>query len=497
MKFIKILFIVLVFSFTWMGCDDDKNNIASDGGHGDSPQEIGQNDNLLVGGNDPGITGDGDNDPGNDDDGDLDDDDSDDLGDGSSDSEDDDDESDGDNGSDDDDSDDGDGTVSGKCDNRSIVLDASNGKWYETPKKELMKKKSYNKVIVQIKAIRKEIKELKKEKESEGADKARIKAKVKELRLDIRQLRDTIGFGRIQKGIHTYWANQNLYFKVLDNCKAGWYKLIVIAKNYGDSPLPDFYKNFNVSVRNEDSGENLGGIHVGASDAMYNRGRMLVRLEEGDTLLNLLWTNDAYRIGEYDANIQIRRVILKYKGQKAPRRGLVSRAHQYSFVDGKWFWDDDSVTAYSANQTIGFTFNNLTAGKYKVTVYAKNNGTLPPKFKKFNLSVESDDGAKGDIKINADENKYKKGHCFLDLTGPNTIYLTWTNDESKDGEYDTNIQIEKIVLKLTGESKRSALAAYMLTKASKNKPVILIFMSVVAMLGGIFVWNKKKSKAQS
>jgi|GEM_PF-1986929 len=422
----------------------------------------------------------------------------------------------------------------GDCTGRSISLDSTYGKWFNTPEGVLIDADTWKDVKAQIKEKQNEIKELKKGKgdhanaiaalqknieklqaEDKGKGKgqdnaiaalqanieklkakdADVKAAIKKLRAEIKALQDKIGFAKKTGGIWTAWADQNLYLKVRNNCKPGWYKLVVVAKNI-HGPLPDFYSRFNVTVRNETTGKYVGGIFVKASDKKYHRGRTLVYLPAGNTDLNLLWTNDAYQQGVYDANIQINKVVLKYAGEKAPVKGLKRNAFQYSFLEGTWYWDANTVRTYWANQVIGFDYSNLKPGKYEVIVTAKNYGKVPAGYTDFNVKVTTDEGASGVLKIKADADAFNKGKVVLDITGPTTVYLTWTNDKwVPDKGEDANIQIKNIRLKKVGESERSALAAYLIAKTAKNKFLVGgIFFSVAMVLGGLFAWNRKRMK---
>mgnify|MGYP001347089840 CR=1 FL=1 len=376
----------------------------------------------------------------------------------------------------------------GDCTGRSISLDSTYGKWFNSPESVLVDADTWKDIKAQIKEKQKEIKELKKGKNKD-------KQAIKKLRAEIKALQDKIGFAKKTGGIWTAWADQNLYLKVRNNCKPGWYKLVVVAKNI-HGPLPDFYSRFNVTVRNETTGKYVGGIFVKASDKKYHRGRTLVYLPAGNTDLNLLWTNDAYQQGVYDANIQINKVVLKYAGEKAPVKGLKRNAFQYSFLEGTWYWDANTVRTYWANQVIGFDYSNLKPGKYEVIVTAKNYGKVPAGYTDFNVKVTTDEGASGVLKIKADADAFNKGKVVLDITGPTTVYLTWTNDKwVPDKGEDANIQIKNIRLKKVGESERSALAAYLIAKTAKNKFLVGgIFFSVAMVLGGLFAWNRKRMK---
>jgi hypothetical protein len=306
--------------------------------------------------------------------------------------------------------------------------------------------------------------------------------------------------GTADKAIQTYWANEPLYLRVEKVQQAGWYMLEIDAKNNGE--LPNFYKQFNISVFNETTDEGVGGIQINASDEAYKIGSMRVYLAEGDTDLLLKWTNDAYREGKYDANIQISNVSLALEEAEAPRyqKGkLVRMADEYSSVDGRFFWDNNSVRTYWADQTIGFSFPDLEPGKYRVTIHAKNYGSLPlpDNYDHFRVAVEGD-GTSGEARISATEKGWRHGSTVLDLTGGDTeIFLTWLNDSYREDEYDANIQIHKIQLQRVGDSERSALAAYLLGSTAGN--TIMIIGALAFLLTTIIcitLLNKRRARFQ-
>ncbi len=386
----------------------------------------------------------------------------------------------------------GEGAVA--CGDRRIELDTTAGKWYQTPQKNDGHKPS----AADRKAVKEKIKQLqaqvKKLRASEkGSSKKDVANRVALLKKEMTAERVKLGFGPTQKGIHTYWANQALYLRVRNNCQAGWYKLKLVARNI-DGPLPDDYSHFTVEAANETAGEYLGGIHVKASDKHYARGRMLVYLEKGDTNLLLNWKNDAYKKGEYDANIQIKQVALQYQKTRRARPALVRRAHQYCQTEGRWFWDETSARTYWADQRLSFCFPDLPSGKYEVSVQVKNYGDagLPPGFKNFLVDLSAD-GVTGRAELPADDKNWKKGSTTLDLTGGRTrLDLVWRNDQWKEGAYDANIQIKKIRLKRVGDSDRSALAAYLVANAGTTGLLsVLLAMLACAGLLGLHFWKRR------
>jgi hypothetical protein len=327
--------------------------------------------------------------------------------------------------------------------------------------------------------------------------------------------------GKEQGGIYTLWERQEIILNISGVQKDGWFELGVEAKNvYG--PLPDWYRFFTVNVSNETEGNELGGIFIPASDTTFEEGKMKIFLKEGDTELKLVWAGDAYDEGEYDTNILIGKIRVaslygesvdgdddvdddgdesngdeyadedgeKGKGNKE----IVRYAKEYSVLDGRWFFDKNSGWTHGANQYIGFSFPKLRPGKYRITIFAVNKGKLRKNYTHFEIEV-SGDGVDSIAKVPASDRKYHRGSTFLDLTGGDTdIYLNWLNDEYSEGEYDTNIRIEKITLKKIGNSERSALAAYLFGSSQGN--MVLIggsLMLLLLLISTFFFVNKRRA----
>jgi hypothetical protein len=146
------------------------------------------------------------------------------------------------------------------CKAASGRLDLTQGSWYETPKEEILNPQNPNKKIP-------------------------------------------------VSGIHTFWENQKLIYKVKANCKAGEYNLSILAKNiFG--PLPSDFKTFKIKILNKKDGKSYY-IEIKASDVKYQNGIVKLFLDKGDSDLEILWTNDAYKESAYDSNIQIKSVSLK------------------------------------------------------------------------------------------------------------------------------------------------------------------------------------------
>ncbi|GIX43251.1 MAG: hypothetical protein KatS3mg129_2984 [Leptospiraceae bacterium] len=301
------------------------------------------------------------------------------------------------------------------------------------------------------------------------------------------------------KGIHTYWANQKLLVKVDNNCEGGKYKLVVVAKNLGK--LPEWYHYFNVKVFNEKTGENLGTMLIRASDKSYHRGRLIITLPEGESILNILWTNDAYKEGEYDANIQIKRIkIKKIKHHKERKQILSRKGSRFCDTHGRWFVGTNPPSAYTywANQTISYCLRTQKAGKYEVIVRAgnaKNGYPLMPEYKEFKILVAAN-GNSNYITIPAEQGKYHKGSTTLDLPeGDIVLNITWLNDKYQpDKELDANIEIVRVRLKRVGDIE-SPISAFLLQNPNLTYKVVI--PSIILILGalGMIYWLRKEKVA--
>lgn len=302
-----------------------------------------------------------------------------------------------------------------------------------------------------------------------------------------------------KRGFYTMWARQKLILRVRGNCEAGWYKLKVKAKNIR-GPLPDFYSRFNLTVSDNVTGRQLGGMFIKASDVKVRKGRMWVYLNSGDSDLNLGWTNDAWKRGVYDANIHITKVALSKKPKVRKRKAFRRNAQNYCYERGRWFFDEKARTArtYWRNQTIGYCFYGLQPGTYEIQVRARNYGKagLPPGYENFQVTVAAD-GVTGDAIIPAHETKFRKGKAVLDLRGGNvTVNLTWLNDRYKKGQYDANIEIRSVRLKRIGDSSRTGLSAF-LSNAGQGTGLVITVSVVVALLGlGLLYAYRRKTGEQ-
>lgn len=372
-------------------------------------------------------------------------------------------------------------------------LVTSDGKWFVETPGTVTDDATANSTRAKIADLRAQIKDIIQQQAKKAITRKDAVAKIKSLRAQIAELRSKVGNGGNKiEGIYTYWAYQDLFLKI-NKGESGWYRLIVIAKNKGT--LPDSYDRFSFNVTNA-SGDIIGSFKVKASEKVYNRGSIDFYLESpASETLNIVWTNDYYVEGKYDANINIKKVALKKI--KEPKQNNKKNGNlqgdQYSSMDGRWFFDKQCAYTHWSGQEIGYTFKNLEEGVYEIEIEVMNEGTLPlPKdYKEFKLDVESDyDSA--DMAIDASDRKWTKGKINMNFPeGTSTVYLTWTNDSYKEGSYDANIMIKSISVK---KVKESNLTAYLLKTKPGNKIFILAaFLVISGVLAGIYIRNRSAS----
>jgi len=402
----------------------------------------------------------------------------------------------------------------------AYTIDSTQGRWMTAPEKELFSQETEKAIQAKIKELRNEIKAVSadvknalKEKEEKGksedkgksADKGKsvdktafdietAQEKIRDLREEIASLRDQIGEGgHMQSGIYTAWANQSLRLNITGG-EEGWYKLVIVAKNQGK--IPESYDNFSFTVLDMSDEKMLGTIAVKASDTVYNRGRLVFKLDkaQGKTL-DILWTNDFNtKEGDvtYDANVQIKQVLLTKVKEPKMLKKTVLKGDQYSYVDGRWFFEKGTAWTAWADQTIGYKFSNLKGGKYELIVTAKNKSSLglAPEYKEFKLEVNSDNASET-IMIPAHDVKWMKGSTTIVLPeGDATIYLTWINDSYLENEYDANINIKSIKLKRVADS---TLTAYLLRTTTGNRMMLSgILVLLVGAIMAVSFYNKRR-----
>jgi hypothetical protein len=374
-------------------------------------------------------------------------------------------------------------------------LDTTAGKWFiETPG-QVISDADAKAIRAQIAELRKQIKDIMEKFAKKEIKRKDAFAQIKALRAKIAELRAKVGNGGNKiEGVWTAWAYQDLFLKI-NKGEPGWYRLIVVAKNHGT--LPDSYDRFSFNVTNE-NGDIIGSFTVKASERVYHRGSIDFKLDQpAGSKLNIVWTNDYYVKDKYDANINVKKVVLKKI--KAPKEkaktNAILQGDQYSSMDGRWFFDKQSAYTFWSGQEIGYKFENMEEGVYEITIQAQNYGTLPlPKdYKEYKLDIESDyDSAS--MSIDANEKAWKSGTVTMSFPeGATTVYVTWTNDSYTEGKSDANFMMKSIHVK---KVKDSNLTAYLLKTKPGNKVFILAaFLMISGVLLGIYMKNRSASSA--
>ncbi|MCB1316437.1 MAG: hypothetical protein KDK27_10815, partial [Leptospiraceae bacterium] len=124
----------------------------------------------------------------------------------------------------------------------------------------------------------------------------------------------------------TYWANQTIAY-CFDDLEPGKYEVSLEARNYGAAGLPDNYEYFKVVIAADGVAQE---VMVPASDDKFETGLTMLDLRGGDIVVGVTWTNDRYKEGEFDANIEIKSIQLQRVGA-SERSGLTAYLGQ-----GNW-----------------------------------------------------------------------------------------------------------------------------------------------------------------
>ena len=257
-------------------------------------------------------------------------------------------------------------------------------------------------------------------------------------------------------GIETYWARQSLWAKFRGVCKRGYYRVTVMAKNTQGN-LPSSYKNFEVTARNASllfghkNKKTSGLIEIKANENSYHQGSTRVWLEPGDNFVELKWMNDYYVPFLYDANIQIKKVwlepVVTTETDTLVRTGMQFCALTPNGSEWKWYWKDDYIHTYWANQWAEYCFQNLKATRYKVSVTARNYGELPlaSNYTVWKLKVIA--GSNETIFTVPAHKDFKTDYSFIQIpSGTQKLRLVWLNDSYSAGVHDANIQIKTLSL---------------------------------------------------
>jgi hypothetical protein len=294
----------------------------------------------------------------------------------------------------------------------------------------------------------------------------------------------------VMKGIHTYWQNEPLIVRVKNNCQEGYYKLTFKGMNVS-GPLPDFYKGYALTLQR--GNEDIAGMVLPASDAVYGSAATVVYLEKGDSEFRLMWRNDAYKEKVYDANLQLNGVTMSFLPTYTPPVKLARTGRDFCAMDGRFFFGSKSAWTDSGSQQISYCFDGLKPGKYEVRLTGRNHGTLPAGYTQFNVDVAGD-GVNGSAAIPASAEKSMSGKVVLDLTGRDgSLDLIWTNPAGISPELRAAFELESISLRRIGDSERSQLAAFIGGSASRTTVAVLLLV----LLTGVALLLARRKAARS
>ncbi|MCS7204253.1 MAG: hypothetical protein NZ853_00990 [Leptospiraceae bacterium] len=301
------------------------------------------------------------------------------------------------------------------------------------------------------------------------------------------------------KGIHTYWAYQNLLITINSTCNTKQFRLVVVARNI-HGPLPNWYHFFNVKVVNNNTGETLGTMLIRAHDKKYHRGSLNIELKKGKNEINLIWTNDAWQPDEFDANIQIKRILILNQPKKEPKQILSRKGSNFCDVNGRWFVGIDPPSAYTywQDQTVSYCLKTPKSGKYEIYVKAgnaKEGWPLMPEYKEYQVLVAAN-GMSNYITIPAAQGKYLVGKTMLNLPeGHVKLDITWLNDMwQPDRGYDANIEITHVRIKHIGDAD-SAIAAYLLQNPNITYKVVIPGIILIGGILGLIYWYRREKLA--
>lgn len=161
------------------------------------------------------------------------------------------------------------------------------------------------------------------------------------------------------------------------------YKLVVTAKNRGR--IPKWYKSFRIGVYVD--GRYRGKLYVKADADEFRTGKFRLGKLSGLHIIRLIWENDYYVPGMYDANIQIKSIGFS---KIEPKVGEGSISGKVLELQYRWWWyrwwyrfwrreikpvagakvvltgDNQRREVTSDNQG-NYRIEGLSAGRYKIT----------------------------------------------------------------------------------------------------------------------------------
>jgi hypothetical protein len=277
---------------------------------------------------------------------------------------------------------------------------------------------------------------------------------IESLELEILDYNARLQTGNPVHGLYTFWKDQSLEIKVQNNCASGFFDLALTARNHGK--LPSWYKQFSFEVEQPNSQRSW--FHVPAHENAYFRGMQRVYLPAGNSTIKLTWTNDAAQGNDFDANLNIGGISLNpARDRGAIEYTLTRNATDYCAEEGRFFLHGRSISSFDGNESVSYCFPGLPAGRYKVSVLARNFNyqegfTLPADYQNFQIEAKADieNAQPINVLIPASDTEYKRGLSsgYLDHAGGNLkVDLTWKNDMyNADTQGDANILMRNIRL---------------------------------------------------
>jgi hypothetical protein len=340
------------------------------------------------------------------------------------------------------------------CKDITATMNTSSGSWF-TQKGNLagqkLSKEKRQEIRTSIKTdldlIKTITKELRRDFDIKKVD------EIDQLRNGIVDMRGQLQAGRKAKGIFAYSANQILDLDIVNNCKAGWYRVKVIARNNGT--LPSWYENFKLEVLYGVTAKTY--INIPASDKGYFSGKSApVFIPNGAKTIEIIWKNDAWSKNNYDANINIKDVRLVKVKERKKKKLLVKNALEICDSRGKWYSSRRDMYTFWGKQELYYCFSDLPAGEYKVSILGKNTSdssgyTIPSFYENFEIAVgNSKTQQQVTVFVPASDYVFKRGKSATKIMhngGDLKLYVYWKNDYyDKKEKHDANFRMRNIRL---------------------------------------------------
>ncbi|MCB1172297.1 MAG: hypothetical protein KDK39_01970 [Leptospiraceae bacterium] len=296
-------------------------------------------------------------------------------------------------------------------------------------------------------------------------------------------------------GIHTFWQDELLKLNV-NVCAEGWYKLNIQARNHS-GPKPEFYGAFHLNLFNSD-GDMSYGMSIPASDDYYYTRGTFVYLRKGANQLDARWTNDAYLENVYDANIQIKSArIVPVTGTPPSVSNTKKAGRDFCKTNGRFFGSGNSIFTDQTGLKSSYCFQDLEAGEYELIVRAKNRGSTPADYTKFDLNVQLNGNDAGTIVIPVSSDQYKSGKIRINVYNQYTqISLSWVNPApttvSDNEDNKVWFELGSLRLKKVGPVSESELSAYLRADSTWQITTTLI-ISLLFLIGMLLIRKRRQA----